>query len=401
MQPVQLRSPAVRRSTLAVLGLMLAVFPTRAFADGAESGFWWSPSLRFTSVVDDNVFFEKDDTDGDVGFWIAPRVELGYRGAAFDVGADVGVDVRQYLDERSASDELVRAVGWAELGLAPGWSLRVSDAYVPQGVAVGLPEDDTRSVVQTNRAEAELLWWHELPAGRALTAGIVGTHFLAGDHAEVVPLAGGGVLLDPSFESDYLQGLAYAQLDSPLGERTTLWARTQAGYRDFDGLSDPDHSNVSVLLGVHSERWVGVELEAAAGGGAVLFAGLGTGYRALARARALKRFEGGLSVWLSGGYLRTPDLSGDAVGESTGELGFEQRFGSATALGLRLFLTHYDAPLQGGGSNLFGGGELALRRQLTRRLQVGVAYRHWNNGGSFSADDFEQNRVGVSFGYTL
>ena len=53
----------MRRSWLAILSL-LAVFvasPPSA-ADEPESGFWWSPSLRVTSLVDDNVYSTKNGT---------------------------------------------------------------------------------------------------------------------------------------------------------------------------------------------------------------------------------------------------------------------------------------------------------------------------------------------------
>ncbi|MBW2268240.1 MAG: hypothetical protein JRH16_06665 [Deltaproteobacteria bacterium] len=392
----------MRRETLtllSILGLLLA--PARAQADGPEAGFWWSPSLRLTSVIDDNVYSTKKNTSGDIGFWTAPRVELGYRTAALEVGADVGVDVRQYIDEnKEASDELVRAVGWAEVGLARGFRVRVSNAYVPQGVVLGMPEDDTLNTLQTNRADAALNWSHALASGRSLSAGLVGTHFLSESYSEAVP-AGGGFVIDPSFHGDFLQGLVFAQVDSPIAERTRLWARTEASYRDLSEFSSADHANLFFSFGVESERWLGVELEAAVGGGTLFFDALGTSYRVEGRVRALRRFDNGLSVWLGGRYLHTPDLTGHEIDESRGELGFEQRFGSATALRVRGFLTHYDAPMMGGGSNLFGGGELSLRRQLTRRSQIAVVYRHWSNTGSFAADDFSQNRVGLELGFRL
>ena len=385
---------------VAILGVLLA--PAGALADGPEAGFWWSPTFRFTSVVDDNVYSTKTNTSGDVGFWIAPRVELGYGSPALEVGADVGVDVRQYLDEhRAASDVLVRAEGFAELGLTRGLSLRVANAYLPHTVVLGLPEDDTLNTVQANRADASLNWSRDLASGSAFTVGLVGTSFLSESYSEAVPAAGGGFTIDPNFRGDYLQGLVFAQLDSKISERTRLWARTQASYRDFTEFSSADHTNLSLLIGVDSERWLGLELEAAVGGGSVFFNGLGTALRAVGRLRALRRFENGLSIWLGARYLHSPDLTGGEVDESRGEIGFEQRFGSATALRVRGFITYYDAPLVGGGSNLFGGGEFSLRRQLSRRIQIGLVYRHWTNGGSFSADDFSQNRVGLELGFRL
>lgn len=392
----------MRRGTPILLAtLALCLHSGLAFADGPEPGLWWSPTLRVTSVVDDNVFSAKNNISGDVGFWIAPRVEAGYRGDALEVGADLGIDVRQYIDEGAASDELIRAVAFAELGLAKGLSVRVANAYVPQSVMLGRPEDDTLNLIQSNRADATLNWSHALADGRTLNLGVVGTHFLSEGFTDTRPAGGGGFVIDPNFRGDYLQGLVFGEVASPLGERSRMWARTQASYRDFAAFSGADHTNLSMLLGVDSECWDGFELEAAVGGGALFFDRLGTGYRVLARARVLQRFDNGFSVWLKGRYVKSPDLTGGQVDESRGELGFEQRFGSATALRVRGFLTHYDAPIAGPGSNLFGGGELSLRRQLTRRIQLGLVYRYWHNGGSFALDDFSQNRVGLEFGFRL
>ena len=391
---------SMRRTPFALLLVALLWLPSIALGDGPEAGFWWTPSLRVTGVVDDNIFFKNANENGDVGFWIAPRMEAGYSGQAFAVGADVGVDVRQYLDDGGINDQQIRATGWGEVSLAPGLDLKLQNAYVPQAVILGLPDDDTLNNVQTNRADASLQWSHQLVPGRSFTIGAVGTHFLAEEHADALPAAGGGFAVDPSFRGDFLQGLAFLQVDASLAERTTLWARTQASYRDFSELSSADHTNVSMLLGIESRYWRGVELSASLGGGAVLFDGLGTGYRAVARARGLKRFEQGLSIWLGGRHLRSPDLRGDEVAESRGEIGFEQRFGSATALDVRGFVTYYDAAFVG-GANLFGGAEVRLRRQLTRHLQVGVTYRYWGNGGRFAADDFSQNRVALEIGFRL
>ena len=76
----------LRRFWLLGLCMLLGgVVCDAAWADGPESGLWWSPSLRITGVVDDNLFTTKTNTNGDVGFWIAPRVEA----AAVDLPPDV------------------------------------------------------------------------------------------------------------------------------------------------------------------------------------------------------------------------------------------------------------------------------------------------------------------------
>ncbi len=254
-----------RTLRLALLVGALLLAPLSALGDGPESGFWWSPSLRVTGVVDDNIFFTRGNEDGDVGFWIAPRVEAGYSSSTFAVGADVGVDVRQYLDDGGINDQQVRATGWGEVTLLPGLDLKLRNAYVPQAVILGLPDDDTLNNVQTNRADATLQWSTQLAPGRSFTIGAIGTHFLAEEHADALAIPGGGFAIDPSFGGNFLQGLGFMQVDTSLAERTTLWARTQASYRDFTEIGDADHTNLSMLVGLESRYWKGFVLSLSAG----------------------------------------------------------------------------------------------------------------------------------------
>lgn len=384
-----------------LLVLLLVSLPRWAAAEGESEGFWWSPSLRVATLIDDNVFYEPGDGKGAVGVSLAPRVEAGYRSAAFEVGGDVGVDVRRYWERGSELDEeFYRALVWGELGIGPGWSLRLANAYTPQAVMLGIPQDDAQNWVQTNRSDAELRWWRALDGGRTFSAGVVGTRFEVGDYEEQV-LTSVGSVVDPSVEADYLQGLAYMQIEIPLAEWFSVWGRWQASYRDFDALSDADYASLSLLAGISADRWMGFEFDVSGAAGAIDFERLGTSLRALAQARAVRRFDGGFSIWASGGHVHSPDLSGEELDETTGEIGLEQRFGSATAASLRLSVSRLAGDLPEGGSNFYGGAEVELRQQLTRRMQVGLSYRHWRNAGAISSDDFTQNRVRIEFGFRL
>lgn len=388
--------------TTALLGLALTLGAATARAEGEGARFAWHPSLRLTAVVDDNVFFEDGSKEGAVGLWMTPRVELDYQRSDLRAGADLGVDLRRYLDDASALQaELYRAVGWGELGLAPGLLLRVSDAYVPQAVHLGLPEDEAPNLIQSNRADAELRWWHGFAGERELQLGVIATHFLSEAYPEARPLAGGGFVLDPDFRADYVGGLAFAEFRTPLGERSSGYLRGQAGYRSFSEDSDADHSNLSLMLGWRSEPWERFEVELAGGVGALGFDAFGDALRALGRASLLYRFSSGLSVWLRASHLLTPDLIGEDVQQSTGEIGLEQRFGAATAASLRVFATRFDGDARGDEANLFGAAELRLRRQLTRRLQLAFSYRHWRNAGRLTLDDFSQNRMTLELGFRL
>lgn len=370
-------------------------------AEGDRGVFTWHPSLRVTGVADDNVLFTNGGRDGSVGAWVAPRIELDYRAPVFAVGADLGVDYRHYRDQgKPVSDILYRAVGWGDVGLGYGVSAGLSNAFVPQAVALGRPEDDTANLVQTNRVDADVSWRRELTAGHELAAGVVATHFLSDDYSEAIPLQGGGFVVDPSFEPTYAQGLLFGELQSAIGERTETFVRGQVSYRDFTELSVGDHTNVSTLLGVRSRSFDALDLELAGGGGALVFSGK-TGWRALARLAARYRFDIGLSLWATASHLSTPDLAVDQTHQTTLELGFEQRFGPATSLDARIFATRFLGDARGSGGNLFGAAELRLRRQITEQIQAGLTYRHWRNAGSLALDDFHQNRVGLEFGFRL
>ena len=390
-----------RRARAVLLAGVLLLVAGASHAEGERGVFTWHPSLRVTGVADDNVRFSDGGRDGSVGVWVTPRIELDYSAPVFAVGADLGVDYRHYSGEgKPVSDILYRAVGWGDVGLGHGFSAGLSNAFVPQAVRLGRPEDDTANLVQTNRVDADVTWRRELATGRELAAGVVATYFLSDDYSEAVPLQGGGFVVDPAFEPSYAQGLFYGELQNAIGERTEAFVRGQVSYRDFTELSAGDNTNVSTLLGIRSRHFDALDLELAGGGGALFFGG-DTGWRALARLSARYRLDIGLSLWATARHLSTPDLAVDPTHQTTLELGFEQRFGPAMALDARIFATRFLGDARGSGGNLFGAAELRLRRQITEQIQAGLTYRHWRNAGSLGVDDFRQNRVGLELGFRL
>lgn len=372
-----------------------------ASAEGETGRFWLSPSIRVTTVGDDNLFLEKGNGSSSVGAWINPRVELGYEVPGLELGADLGADVRRYAEYHSSlAVELFRVSGHAQLDLAPGLTLRLADAYVPQPAVLGRPEDEGSNLLQTNRAEANLRYWHELPGSREIEVGVKGTHFLTEDFPEPVP-QGAGFVVDPDFEADFLDGTGYLELRSAVGARSSAFLRVQAGYRSFSDEGDADHSNYSLLVGLRSNRWRNADIEVSGGWGRLGFEGVDDADRVIARGSLRYRLPAGLHLSLSGGHLISADLAGEAVAETTGRIGLERYFGTATAASLRFFVTRFDADSRSGGANLFGAAEVRVRRQLTRHSQLSISYRHWRNDGGFDADDFSQNRVAVAFTYRL
>jgi hypothetical protein len=374
-------------------GLASCGLAAGAHAAEGESGlFTWRPSLSVSAVASDNVFYDEGDEEGSIGAWIAPRLELSYRRPALELGADLGVDFRRWIEQSSLSSELYRAAAWARAGLGHGLSARLSNAFVPQPLRVGLPEDEGRNLVQTNRLAGDLRWSRPLPGRRELELGVQGSWFRSDESAELVPGAGGPAL-DPSFRSDYAEGLGFVELQSPLGERSSAWVRAQGSHRSFREDSRADHENLSLLLGWRSSRFENLDLELAGGVGALGFERFADELRALGRVGLRYRLPAAWALSLAAHHLNTPNLAGDEALESTGELGVEKRFGIATLAGLRIFATRFDGDLRAGDANLFGGAELSVRHQVNRSLQLLVAYRHWRNAGALGLDDFAQNRL--------
>jgi len=387
------RLPLRRLLGVALMALSVLSWAAAAGAAEGEGGlFTWRPSLRITTVASDNVFHEDGGAEGSLGAWIAPRLELSYRRPALELGADLGVDFRRYVDHGSLGSELYRGVAWAEAALGNGFSLRLSNAFVPQPIRLGLPEDEGNNLLQTNRSEADVRWWSSLPGGRELEVGLQGTYFFSDDYAELVP-SGGGVALDPDFRADFAEGLGFVEVQSPLGEASSTYARVQGSYRSFQDVSSADHGNLSLLVGVRSGRWKNLDLDLAGGVGALGFDGFGDEIRALGRASVRWRVGEGWVLSLEGRHLSTPNLALEMALETTGELGVTRRFGPATEGALRFFVTRFEGDLRSSRANLFGGAELTIRQQVTRHFQLVASYRHWHNAGAFSLDDFYQNRL--------
>jgi hypothetical protein len=376
--------------------LVLTASPARA--EGQESRFSVHPSVRVVGVADDNVFLN-DRAKSDLGGWITPRIEATYRTRIFEVGADVGVEVRRYVEHSALADELLRLRGYAEIGLWSGLTMRVSDAYVPQPIQLGLPEDDGSNLAQTNRLDARLRYERELPGGREFELGLRGTRFLSESFAADVPSSGRHDAVLDHFHPDFWEAATYLEFRSPFGRRSSTYARAQFRQRFFDESPRSDHWDLTALIGLRS-RWLrNVEIQIAGGWGLISFDSRGDVHRFLGEASLRHRLPSGWSWNLSAAHKFTADLSGNDFVETTGELGVEKRFGERMSASAKAFLSRFDDAAWDRGGNLFGGVEVAIHRQLSRRAQVKLTYRHWRNGGDYDFDDFRQNRLALEFSY--
>ena len=95
----------------------------------------------------------------------------------------------------------------------------------------------------------------------------------------------------------------------------------------------------------------------------------------------------------------TLDVAGNDFVDTTGRLEIEKYFGRRTAVSVTGFLSYLDSDSTRPGSNLFGGGEFTVRRQLSRRFQLGFSFRHWRNAGAYELDDLRQNRGVVTLNF--
>jgi hypothetical protein len=389
------------RGAIALAALLAALWPavvSRAAEDDARR-FSWEPSVDVKSVFDDNVFHADSARESDFGFWILPRLELEYAAPAYEVGADLGVDVRRYVDHSALDRTFGRVEAWGEAGLLPGLTVRLDDAFVPQPIRLGVPHDDPINLQQTNRTNLQVRYWRELESGREIAIGARGSRFMSDEFAQLVPGPGGVPTLDPDFRADFWEGGGFLEFQNPLGKTHAAYVTGLARHRSYDDLSTSDHTEVSGLLGVRAFWIKHLQLDLAGGVGLLAFDGGTNEPRFLTRADASYRFAGGLGVLLGFHNRFTSDLLGNDFVDTTGRLGFERYFGRRTSASLVGFVSHLDQASLGSQTNLFGGVEVQVRRRLSRGLQLTLSYRYWENGGNYALDDFRQNRAWIGLAY--
>ncbi|MFQ5417218.1 MAG: hypothetical protein ACE5FL_09255 [Myxococcota bacterium] len=389
--------------TVAVAALWL--FPPVAAAETSPGGgsnaeternrLSFHPSIQLSSVADSNVELAKTDTDGDLGIFIAPRAEVAYQGTWFNLGADLGVDLRRYANGDSPSDEFYRMIGKAEFGLMPGLTLTLSDAYVPTPVELGRPLDHAENLIQTNRSVAELSFWRALPFEREMRITFQGTRLFGESFG--TRLASG--IFDPDFHADFWEGSVVGEFQAPLAGRTSGFARSQLRYRSFDDASASDFGDIAVLVGIRSHWYRHIDFDIAAGYGLVEFDGGRSTHRFLGQANLRYRMPGGTVLRVAAVNRNTADIAGNDFIETRGGIGLERRFGERTSASAEVFLSRFDDENWDGGANWYGGAEAMVRRQLTRRTQLALVYRYWDNAGGLSGDDFTQHRAALVFTY--
>lgn len=391
-------APRLRCAASALsIALLLA---SASGAEGQDERFSASPSLRVGTVFDDNLFFEEEDPDSDVGFWVEPRIDLDWRGARLRSGADLAADLRGYASHSELNDVFYDLRGHVEWDAARGLLLRLSDEYMPQAVRLGRPGDDVSNLAQSNLLRAEALWRRELSHGRAFELGTGASLFSSDDFAVSVDRDGDGIYDDEDDRAaDHRDLDAFAEVQQGLGRRGLLYLRGEIRDRDYSELEGSDYGEVFALAGTRGRLGRRLRYDLGVGHGWLDFDHGGRESRIVGEGE----IEWSLPRdWtLTGSLLRrlTSDVLADDFGETTARLELEKRLGPRTRASLGTLWSHFDREGQVASDDRASAVELRLRRQLTRRIESVLSYRHWRNAGDDEDDDFDQNRLLLEFVY--
>ena len=386
------------RNFAVVAAGVLLIGASVAGAEDQESRFTIHPSMLITLVGDDDPYLERRN-DGAFGAWLAPNLELGYRADFYELQADLGVDVRRYLDESELSEEFYRAILNGEIGILPGLTLRVSEAYSPQPELVSSPADATHNLQQTNQVDAEIRYWRELPGRRELLMTFRGAHFTGKGFNAVLFTDDSGVMSHLDFEPDHWEGATKLELQTPFGERNSLYARGEFEYRTYSEFEVPDRGEIAIMFGARTRRFRNVEIDVAAGYGVVTFESSDDLHRFVGEGSLRYRLPGGWTWRVSAANRFVSDLAGNVFVETTGRMGIEKHFGELISASVAAFISRLENEAWNVPKNLFGGAEFRVQSRIGRHTVVAITYRYWENAGDFSTDDFNQDRVALEFFY--
>ncbi len=386
------RSPAV------IVVSALLIWGSVAAAEDQENRFTYHPSILITMLGDDDPYLEEQN-DGAFGAWIAPNLELGYRADFYELQADLGADIRRYIDESDLSEEFYRAVVNGEIGVLPGLTLRVSNAFKPQPERVSSPADATRNLQQANQVDAEVRYWKELPGRRELLMALRGGYFVGEDFTALLFMDGGGSMIHPDFEPDHWEAAGKFEVQTPFGERSSLYARSELEFRTYSESEVPDRGEFAILVGARSRAFRHIEIDLAVGYGMVAFESNDDLHRFVGEGSLRVRLPNGWALRASAANRFVSDLSGNVFVETTGRMGIEKHFGEMISASIAAFVSRLENDAWNLPKNLFGGAEFRIQSRIGRHTVVAITYRYWENAGDFSMDDFNQDRVALEFFY--
>jgi hypothetical protein len=386
------------RNPAFVAASALLIWVSVAAAEDQENRFSFHPSLVITMVGDDDPYLGERD-EGAFGSWFAPNLELGYRADFYELQADLGADIRRYVDESGLSEEFYRAIVNGEIGILPGLTLRVSNAFKPQPERVSSPADATRNLQQANQVDAEVRYWKELPGRRELLMALRGGYFVGEDFNALLFRDNGGDTIRSDFEPDHWEGAGKLEVQTPFGERSSLYARSELEFRTYLESEVPDRGEFAILVGARSRYFRNVEIDVAAGYGMVAFKSNDDLHRFVAEGSLRYRLPNGWTWRVSAANRFVSDLSGNVFVETTGRMGIEKQFGELITASVAAFISRLENDAWNVSENLFGGAEFRIQSRIGRHAAVAITYRHWENAGDYSMDDFNQDRVALELFY--
>jgi len=377
---------------------MLLIWAAAASAEDQEDRFTYHPSIEITMVGDSDPYLEAGN-DGAFGAWIAPKLELGYRADFYELEADLGADIRRYVDEHELSKEYYRAIAKGEIGILPGLTLRVSNAFKPLAERISSPADETRNLQQTNQADAEIRYWKELSGKREFLMSLRGGYLVGEDFNALVVMDNGAAMNDNEFEPNHWVGAGKLEFQTPVGKRSSLYAHSDLEYRTYSENAIPDRGEFTILFGARSRHFRNVEIDVSAGYGLVAFKSNDDLHRFVGEGSLRYRLPEGWSLRASAANRFVTDLPGNVFVETTGRMEIEKRFGEMLSASVAGFVSRLENEAWNVPKNLFGGAEFRLESRVGRHTKVALTYRYWDNAGDFSMDDFDQNRVALEFSY--
>jgi hypothetical protein len=384
---------------LAIIALSaLLIWGSVAAAEDQENRFTYHPSILITMLGDDDPYLDKRN-DGAFGAWIAPNLELGYRADFYELQGDFGADIRRYVDESDLSDEFYRAIVNGEIGVLPGLTLRVSNAFKPQPERVSSPADATRNLQQANQVDAEVRYWKELPGRRELLMSFRGGYFVGEEFNALLFMDSGDPITHPDFEPDHWEGAGKLEVQTPFGERSSLYARSEFEFRTYSESEVPDRGEFAILFGARSRYFRNVEIDVAGGYGLVAFQSNDDLHRFVGEGSLRYRLPNGWALRASAANRFVSDLSGNVFAETTGRMGIEKHFGEMISASVAAFISRLENDAWGVPKNLFGGAEFRIQSRIGRHTVVAITYRYWENAGDYAKDDFDQDRVALEFFY--
>jgi hypothetical protein len=367
---------------------------------GPREGLSLHPYASLSGVYNSNVLLEPDHGTGEFGLWLSPGIEANYRRDVFRAGLDIGADLQRYFGPIALDGYYGRIAGFAEVAPLPGLTLRLADAWAPQPLNLGLPDDDAANLVQSNRVEAEARLRRELPREFVLDVGILGTRFDA-DSYEVRQGADlNGFSTDGgSIDVDYWDVTGRIELQRGFDRRTIGYARILARDRAYESASNYSFVEVSGLLGLRFRGPAQTELEIAGGYGQLNYRDGPTKPTALGLLELSGVLDGGWR-WHAGVSRNfTTDFSIYDYAETSGRVGVEKELGPRTRATVEVSGGQFNSEAPDVGNQTYWAVEAALRRQLNRTMQAGLVFRHWQTHGEGSLRDITQNRVILELKY--